>query len=89
MVEKTLNDLFHSQLKGIYYAEKKIYRTLPKMAKATTLPELKQAFMAHREETQGHRFQENIGHGEPRRHCANASDRQVLLAALPPGEARH
>jgi len=27
---------------------------LPKMAKATTLPELKQAFMAHREKTQGH-----------------------------------
>ena len=54
MVEKTLRDLFHSQLKDIYYAEKKIYRTLPKMAKATTLPELKQAFMAHREETQGH-----------------------------------
>jgi ferritin-like metal-binding protein YciE len=54
MVEKTLSDLFHSQLKDIYYAEKKIYRTLPKMAKATTLPELKQAFMAHREETQGH-----------------------------------
>jgi hypothetical protein len=54
MVEKTLNDLFYSQLKDIYYAEKKIYRTLPKMAKATKLPELKQAFMAHREETQGH-----------------------------------
>src|SRR6202453_482710 len=54
MVEKTLNDLFLAQLKDIYYAEKKIYRTLPKMAKATKVPELKQAFTAHREETQGH-----------------------------------
>ena len=29
MVEKTLNDLFLAHLKHIYYAEKKIYRTLP------------------------------------------------------------
>ena len=34
MAEKTLNDLFLAQLKDIYYAEKKIYRTLPKMVKA-------------------------------------------------------
>ena len=54
MVEKTLSDLFLAQLKDIYYAEKKIFRTLPKMAKAAQVPELKQAFTAHREETQGH-----------------------------------
>ena len=34
MVEKTLNDLFLAQLKDIYYVEKKIFRTLPKMVKA-------------------------------------------------------
>jgi ferritin-like metal-binding protein YciE len=51
--EKTLNDLFLAQLKDIYYAEKKIFRTLPKMVKAAQGPELKQAFTAHREETQG------------------------------------
>jgi len=54
MTEKTLNDLFLAQLKDIYFAEKKIYRTLPKMAKATKVSELKEAFVAHREETQGH-----------------------------------
>src|ERR1700734_1941132 len=54
MVEKSLNDLFLAQLKDIYFAEKKIYRTLAKMAKATKVAELKQAFTAHREETQGH-----------------------------------
>jgi ferritin-like metal-binding protein YciE len=54
MVDKTLNELFLAQLKDIYYAEKKIYRTLPKMAKATTVPELKEAFATHREETQHH-----------------------------------
>ena len=53
MAEKTLNDLFLAQLKDIYYAEKKIYRTLPKMVKAAQEPELKKAFTTHREETQG------------------------------------
>ena len=53
MVEKTLSDLFLAQLKDIYYAERKIFRTLPKMVKAAQVPELKQAFTTHREETQG------------------------------------
>ena len=53
MAEKTLNDLFLAQLKDIYYAEKKIYRTLPKMVKAAKDAELKKAFTTHREETQG------------------------------------
>jgi ferritin-like metal-binding protein YciE len=54
MAEKTLNDLFLAHLKDIYFAEKKIYKTLPKMAKASTTPELKQAFTTHREETHTH-----------------------------------
>jgi ferritin-like metal-binding protein YciE len=54
MTEKTLKDLFLAQLKDIYFAEKQIYKTLPKMAKATRLPELKEAFTAHREQTHGH-----------------------------------
>jgi ferritin-like metal-binding protein YciE len=53
MVEKTLSDLFLAQVKDVYYAEEKIFRTLPKMAKAAKLPELRQAFTTHREETQG------------------------------------
>ena len=53
MPEKTLNDLFLAHMKDIYYAEKKIYRTLPKMVKAAKEPELKKAFTTHREETQG------------------------------------
>ena len=31
---KKLEDLFHETLKDIYYAENKILKTLPKMAKA-------------------------------------------------------
>ncbi|MFZ0208717.1 MAG: DUF892 family protein [Roseiarcus sp.] len=40
MTEKALNDLFLAQLKDIYFAEKQIYKTLPKVAKATGLPEV-------------------------------------------------
>jgi ferritin-like metal-binding protein YciE len=53
MAEKTLGDLFLDHLKDIYYAEKKIYRTLPKLVKAAQDEELKEAFTTHREETQG------------------------------------
>ena len=34
MTEKTLNDLFLTTLKDVYYAEKAILRALPKMSKA-------------------------------------------------------
>ena len=52
--EKTLDDLFLDTIKDIYYAEKQIVKTLPKMAKAATAPELKAGFEQHAEETQGH-----------------------------------
>lgn len=53
MAEKTLHDLFHDTLKDIYYAEKKILGTLPKMSKAAQSDELKAAFDKHRSETEG------------------------------------
>ena len=51
---KTLDNLFHDTLKDIYYAEKKILATLPKMAKAAQNEELTAAFEKHRVETEGH-----------------------------------
>ena len=51
--QKTLDDLFFHTLKDIYYAERKILKNLPRMAKATESGELRQAFETHREETQG------------------------------------
>ena len=51
--EKTLEDLFLNTLKDIYYAEKQILRSLPKMAKAAEAEELREAFQTHKEETQG------------------------------------
>ena len=53
MAEKTLNDLFLDTLKDIYYAEKQILKTLPKMAKAAGSAELKAGFEQHAEETEG------------------------------------
>jgi ferritin-like metal-binding protein YciE len=51
--EKTLRDLFHDTLKDIYFAEKKILATLPKMAKAAQSKDLKAAFEKHKTETEG------------------------------------
>jgi len=54
MPTKTLEDLFLDTLKDIYYAERKIVRALPKMARAAQSPELRAAFEKHEEETQTH-----------------------------------
>ncbi|MBS7544746.1 ferritin-like domain-containing protein [Ancylobacter oerskovii] len=53
MAEKTLDTLFHETLKDIYYAERKILKALPKMARGAQSPELKAAFQQHRDETEG------------------------------------
>ncbi|MGV7218091.1 YciE/YciF ferroxidase family protein [Bradyrhizobium sp. UFLA05-112] len=50
---KTLNDLFLETLKDIYFAENKIIKTLPKMAKAAHSKDLAAAFNKHLKETQG------------------------------------
>jgi ferritin-like metal-binding protein YciE len=50
---KKLDELFHDTLKDIYFAEKKILSTLPKMAKAAQSDELKAAFEKHYTETEG------------------------------------
>lgn len=51
--EKSLDDLFLNTLKDIFYAEKKILKALPKMAKAAESEEVSAAFMKHRDETAG------------------------------------
>ena len=54
MAEKTLDTLFYDTLKDIYYAERNILKALPKMARGAESPELRKAFEAHKEQTQGH-----------------------------------
>jgi ferritin-like metal-binding protein YciE len=51
---QTLHDAFLDELKDAYDAEKQLVKALPKLAKASTSPELRQAFEDHLEETNGH-----------------------------------
>ena len=62
--EKQLDELFVETLKDIYYAEKKLATTLPKMAKAAQSEELSAAFEKHAEETEGQieRLEEDLRH---------------------------
>src|ERR1700709_703920 len=48
--DNMLEEFFKDEVKDIYWAEKHLVKTLPKMAKAATSPELKEAFTNHLEE---------------------------------------
>jgi ferritin-like metal-binding protein YciE len=48
------DDLLVEELKDLYSAEKQITKALPKMAKAASSKELRQAFESHLKETNGH-----------------------------------
>jgi len=50
----TLPELFMHFLKDVYYAERQVSKSLPKLAKAAQSPDLKQAFTEHRVETTVH-----------------------------------
>lgn len=54
MADKNLTSLFHDQLRDIYYAERKIVKALPKMARGAQSEELKAAFKTHKDETEIH-----------------------------------
>ena len=51
---KDLRNLLEDQLADIYYAEKKLTKAIPKMAKAAQNDELRQGFEDHAQETEGH-----------------------------------
>ena len=51
---KTLQDLFHHELKDLYSAETQLVKALPKMAKAATHEDLKAGFEEHLEQTKTH-----------------------------------
>jgi len=53
MAVGTMQELLIDELKDLYSAEKQIVRALPKLAKASTSPELQQAILQHLEETKG------------------------------------
>jgi ferritin-like metal-binding protein YciE len=49
----TIEELFVDELRDTYHAEKQLVKALPKMAKAASHPQLKQAIEHHLEETRG------------------------------------
>ena len=49
--EKTLKDAFYETLKDVYFAERLSVKACRKSAKAASLPELKEAFENHAEES--------------------------------------
>jgi ferritin-like metal-binding protein YciE len=54
MQNSKLNQFFLAQLQDLYWAEKKLVKTLPKLADAATSFKLKQAFNDHLEQTKNH-----------------------------------
>ncbi len=54
MEMETLKDLYIEELKDLYSAENQIIKALPKMIKAASHEELKQAFRRHLKETEIH-----------------------------------
>lgn len=49
-----LQEFFNDQLKDLYWAEKKLVKTLPKLSEAATTEELKTAFNGHLIQTETH-----------------------------------
>lgn len=52
--DSKLKEFFVDQLQDIYWAERKLVKTLPKMQDAATTQQLKDAFGSHLTETEGH-----------------------------------
>src|SRR6202012_3717515 len=51
---ETMKGLLLDELQDLYSAETQITKALPKMAKASSTPDLKHAFESHLQETEGH-----------------------------------
>jgi ferritin-like metal-binding protein YciE len=54
MLNSKLREFFIDQLQDIYWAEKKLVKTLPKLAEAAHSDELRAAFESHLTETENH-----------------------------------
>jgi ferritin-like metal-binding protein YciE len=70
----TLHDAFLDELRDVYDAEKQLTKALPKLAKSSTSPVLRDAFQSHLEETRGHverleQVMEGLGQKVRGKHC--------------------
>lgn len=69
-----LKELFTEELKDLYYAEKLLLKTMPKLAKAATSEELRAAYQQHITETEGqierlHQVFEQLGMAPKAKRC--------------------
>lgn len=53
MADKGLDNLFYDTLRDVYYAERHILKTLPKLAETAASEALREAFTKHHAETEG------------------------------------
>ena len=53
MAMKTMDDAIYLMMQDVYYAEKQLLKALKKMAKNATSEQLQEAFLTHRDETEG------------------------------------
>ena len=49
---RSMNDLYYALLQDVYFAEKQLLKTLPKLAKKSSNRKLQKAFLDHRDETE-------------------------------------
>src|SRR5215467_9618055 len=54
ITDSKLTEFFKDQLADIYWAEKKLVKTLPKLEEAATTQQLKNAFSSHLKQTEQH-----------------------------------
>lgn len=54
MERKALKELYVDELRDVFNAENQLVKALPKMAKASTSPDLRAGFEEHSEQTKGH-----------------------------------
>jgi ferritin-like metal-binding protein YciE len=52
-VMQSMEELFYALLQDVYFVEKQLLKTLPKLAKKSTNEKLQEAFTTHRDETEG------------------------------------
>ena len=50
---RSMEELFYALLQDVYFVEKQLLKTLPKLAKKSTNEKLQEAFTTHRDETEG------------------------------------
>jgi ferritin-like metal-binding protein YciE len=73
--QKAMRDLFLDELRDLYDAERQLTKALPKLAKAATSDDLREALESHRTETEGHIEKletvfEALGERARGKHCA-------------------